>query len=126
MTKLRKFTKGENFSRFCERFQEYVYITKIEDINLYVYFLQNVDDETYSTLKSVKLTGSQKGNAELFCNVYKNAIYGEVMDCKQQSGKNISDFVYRLCKKANIAYADSDIIDENCLLTFMRGIKMPT
>ena len=114
MTKLRKFTKGENFSRFCGRFQEYVYITKIEDRNLYMYFLQNVDDKTYSTLKSVKLTVSQKGSAELFCNVYKNAIliYGEVMDCKQQSGKNISDFVYRLCKKnTNIAYADSDIMD---------------
>ena len=48
MTKMRKFTKGENFSRFCGRFQEYVYITKIEDRNLYMYFLQNVDDKTYS------------------------------------------------------------------------------
>ena len=71
ITKLRKYTKGENFSRFCERFQEYVYITKIEDRNLYMYFLQNVDDKTYSTLKSVKLTVSQKGNAELFCTFIK-------------------------------------------------------
>ena len=56
IAKLRRYTKGENFSRFCERFQEYVYITKMKDKHLYMYFLQNVDDETYSTLKSVNLS----------------------------------------------------------------------
>ena len=50
ITKLRKFEKGENFSRFCERFREYVEIIQIADANLHWHFLQHVDDETYSTM----------------------------------------------------------------------------
>ena len=131
IAKLRRYTKGENFSRFCERFQEYVYITKMKDKHLYMYFLLNVDDETYSTLKSVNLSTFQKQESSLFCGIYKTAIYGdesialknEVMDCKQQSDEDISDFAYRLREKANIAYADPDIIDENYLLAFIRGVK---
>ena len=37
ITKLRKFSKGENFSRYCERFQEFVTITKMRDNNLHLY-----------------------------------------------------------------------------------------
>lgn len=129
--KLRKFSKGENFSRFCERFQGYVSITKISDKNLYMLFLQNVDDETYSVLNTVRLSDNQKGDPTEFCNVFKNAIYGdesialknEVMDCKQESDEDIAQFVYRLRDKANIAYSDPDIREENSLLTFMRGVK---
>ena len=55
ITKLRKFEKGENFSTFCERFHEYVEITKIVDDNLHFYFLKHVDDGAYSTLKLVNL-----------------------------------------------------------------------
>ena len=131
LTKLRKFSKGENFSRFCERFLEYIYITKMCDPNLYVFFLQNVDDETYATLKAVTLIDQQKNNAEQFCDVYKRAIYGdeglslknEVMDCKQKTDESISDYAYRLREAANIAYSDPNAAAENCLLAFLRGIK---
>ena len=40
ITKLRKFSKGENFSRFCERFREYVCITKMSDPYMYMFFLK--------------------------------------------------------------------------------------
>ena len=37
-TKMPKFVKTDNFSRYCERFQEYVYIAKINDQNLNMFF----------------------------------------------------------------------------------------
>ena len=131
VTKLRKFSKGENFSRYCERFQEFVTITKMRDNNLHLYFLQHVDDETYSALKSVSLLDAEKRDAVLFCDAYKSVIYGEesiplkneVMNCKQLSNEDISEFAYRLRDKANIAFSDQDVIDENCLLAFMRGLR---
>ena len=131
ITKLRKFLKGENFSTFCERFKEYVYITKMKDSNLYIFFLQNVDDETYSELKTVPLSAIDKQDPSLFCKIYKKVIYGdqtislknEVMECKQKNDEKISDFAYRLREKANIAFANTSTIDENCLLAFIRGVK---
>ena len=67
VTKLRKFSKGENFAKFCERFMEYCNITNIADNNLYLLFLQNVDDETYTTLKSVELSPDDKSGSESAC-----------------------------------------------------------
>ena len=130
-SKLRKFSKGENFSRFCERFDEYVRITKIRDRDLYMLFLQNVDDETYTTLKSVKLSRKERSRASEFCKKYKTAIYGDeklslrhdVMDCKQKSEETISDYAYRLREKASIAYSDPENQEDNCLLAFLRGVK---
>ena len=132
-TKMPKFQKGDNFSRFCERFQEYVYIAKINDANLYMYFLQNVDDETYSILKSVNLDAAQKTDPTLFCPLFKNAVYGditislknEVMECKQKSDENVADYAYRLREMANIAYTNPDFAEENCFIAFLRGIKDP-
>ena len=131
INKISKFSNGDNFSRFCERFIEYVYITKMCDKNLYLFFLQNVDDETYSALKMVKLENSAKCDATIFCEIYKNAIYGdeslflknEVLNCQQKAAETISQYTYRLREKANIAYLNSEIADENCLLAFLRGVK---
>ncbi len=131
VTKLRKYSKGENFSRFCQRFIEYVYITRMKDEHLYLFLLQHVCDETYSILKSVELTDEEKRNENLFCAKYKEAIYGEqsiplkseVMDCKQQSDEDVSDFAYRLREKANIAFSDQELRDETCFLAFTRGVK---
>ena len=131
ITKLSKFTKGGNFSRFCERFKEYVHLTKMRDRDLYMLLLQNVDDQTYSTLKAVKLEVTQRGDPEIFCEIYKRAVYGdelislknEVLNCRQISGEDISEYVYRLREKANIAYSDQKSADENCLLAFLRGVR---
>ena len=43
--KFPKYKKGEIFARYCEKFQEHVLISSTHDPNLYIYFLQNVDDE---------------------------------------------------------------------------------
>jgi exonuclease VII small subunit len=132
--KLPKFQKGDNFARYCQRFLEYIEISTISDKNLYMYFLQNInDDQTYSMLKTIELTPEQKASAQAFCPLYKTAIYGEVsiylknevMECKQRNDEAISDFVYRLREKASIAYTDPAILEENCFIAFLRGVKDP-
>ena len=131
VTKLRNFKKGENFSRFCERFQEFVYIMKMEDTNLHLYFLQHVDDSTYSTLKAIPLSDVEKQYADLFCKIYKDVIYGsdiiplknELLECKQLANEDITEYAYRLREKASIAFSEPENIDMNCMLALMRGIK---
>ena len=99
-TKYPKYQKGDNFARYCEKFQEKVLISNKTDPNLYIYFLQNVDDETYAKLKLVNLSDAQKADAASFCALYKTAIYGsqqvqlinEVRDCKQETDESITDF----------------------------------
>ena len=101
------------------------------DENLYLHFLHNVDDQTYSALKMVKLENSAKCDANIFCEIYKKEIYGdellslknEVLNCQQKAAETISQYTYRLREKANIAYLNSEIADENCLLAFLRGVK---
>ena len=129
--KLRKFEKDDNFARFCERFAEYVELTNMDPGNQYPFFLQNVDDRTYSILKSITLTDEQKRDKNQFCALFRRAIYGdealalknELRDCKQKLDEKISDYVYRLREKARIAYPDQDEADENCMLAFLRGVR---
>ena len=129
--KFPKYQKGDNFARFCEKFREHVILKKIKDPNLFMYFLQNVDDVSYATLKTVELTAEEKANADVFCTLFQNAIYGdqavqlrnEVRDCKQEGTETIAEFAYKLREKANIAYTDPIMAEENCFMTFLRGIK---
>ena len=131
LAKLRKFEKGENFSRFCERFQEYVQMTQIASDQLHIFFLQHVDDETYSMLKAVNLKEDEKQNCSQFCEIYKKAIYGsdsvplknEFLECRQAIDESISTFSIRLQEKASVAFSTDEAIDENCLLALMRGIR---
>ena len=97
--------------------------------------MQHLDDETYSILKAVTIpnTGDYKSNPELFCELYKTAIYGdtsitlknEVLECKQKSDETVSDFVYRLRSKASIAYTNIETANETCLSAILRGLKDP-
>ncbi len=131
VTKLKKFKRGENFSMWCDRFVEYVHITKMKDENLYMFLLQNVCDQTYSVLQTVELTKSQKRNAKEFCRLYKAAIYGdeeialknELMSCQQKVGESIEEYAFRLREKAHIAYLDKSVGEENCLLALLRGVR---
>ncbi len=131
ITKLRKFSKGENFAQFCERFQNFVYITKMQDTNLHLYFLQQLDEESYATLSHVPLTDEQKRDATRFCEVYKDTIYGsdviplrnELLECKQLVNEDMAEFAYRLREKASRAFTDEDNCDMNCLLALMRGVR---
>ena len=131
VSKLSKYSKGENFSRYCDRFLEYIRITRMKDRNLYLYFLQKMDDETYTILKTAKLTTEQKANGKLFVPIYKELIYGsektslrnEVIDCKQNFGESVRDYAYRILEKANIAFEDSKVREDNCLMTLLRGVR---
>ena len=131
VTKLSKYSKGENFSRYCDRFLEYIRITRMRDRNLYLYFLQKMDDETYTILKTAKLNTEQKANGKLFVPIYKELIYGseksslrnEVIDCKQNFGESVRDYAYRILEKANIAFEDSKVREDNCLMTLLRGVR---
>jgi hypothetical protein len=131
MKKLRKFERGENFSRFCERFAKFVQITKIADDNLHFFFLQNVDDETYGTLESVNLKESEQRDCTLFCEIYETAIYGaesiplknEVQECKQLVCESMTTFSHHLKEKAEIAFSSQQSKDENFLLALLRGVR---
>ena len=130
--KMPKFAKGENFARYCEKFLDYVQISNMSNPNLFKCFLQNVDDETYSTLKAVELTSlAIKSDPSLFIPLYKSAIYGsvkvilrdEVLECKQDSTEDIAKYVSRLSEKASIAYPDSPTeASEISYIAFLRGI----
>ena len=131
VSKLSKFSKGENFSRYCDRFLEYIKISQVRDRNLYLYFLQNMDDETYTILKTAKLTPEEKANGMLFVEIYKRIIYGsekislrnEVIDCKQNFDEGVRDYAFRILEKADIAFDDPNTRDENCLMAFLRGVR---
>ena len=132
LAKLKKFTKGDNFSTFCDRFMEYADSAKMKDSNLYRFILQHVDDdETYSTLRAVELREEDRQDASRFCDLYKKAYYGEegivlkteLMSCTQKENEDIVSYSNRLREKANVAYLDSKISEENCLLSFLRGVR---
>ena len=131
--KLSKFLKGENFAQYCERFKEFAYLYKLKDKKLHLYFLQHMNDETYSILKSVTLSEREQEDPELFCDEYKRAIYGEesstlkadVFECKQLSSESIEEFAYRLREKADIAFSDKALANQNCLIAFIKGVQDP-
>lgn len=126
-----KISTGDSFSRYCEKYVDYIYITKKEDDNLYRHFLSLMTDELYETLNPVELTDEQKCDAELFTIQYKKAIYGdssvylknEALDCKQEAMEDISKFAFRLKEKCSTAFADTKQAEETCFLAFLRGIR---
>ena len=131
ITKLYKFSKGENFARYCDRFLEFIRISRVRDPNLYLFFLQKMDNETYTILKTAKLSAEEKANAKLFIKIYKDLIYGnekmslrnEVIDCKQNFGENVRDYACRILEKSNMAFDDPKTREEYCLMAFLRGVR---
>ena len=133
MAKLNTFKKGDNFARFCERFCECIALTKVEDENLYLYFLQHVDDTSYSLLRPVELTRNQKRDCQQFCTIYKDVIYGEesmplkneLRNLQQEVDEDIIEYSSRLREKGSIAFEDrqEDTMELECLLAFMNGLQ---
>ena len=133
--KPRPFTVGENFTAFCSRFKQYIYMSKIEDPNLYIYFLQLLDDRTYQKLASVKFQHiSERGDPEMFCIRYTNAYYPnsaiqslqtEVLSCTQKATETIDDYSFRLAEKAGIAFHDEIIREINGKIAFLKGVRNP-
>ena len=131
VTKLRKYNEGENFAKYCRRFIEYCKITKLKYENLHLFFLQNMDENTYDTLENVELSDEDKANPEKFCAKYKTAIYGSdiislrsaVMMCKQKHNENVNLYANRLRELANLAYEEEKMKDDACLLAFIQGLE---
>ena len=131
IVKLKRFEKGQNFAMYCERFLSYVRLAKLKSPYLYEHLLQNVDDETYSILRAVQLSTDEMRNPDLFCAMYKEAIYGntatflksDLFNCRQEQGESISEYIFRLRSKSSVAYSDSEVAEENCLLALLRGVR---
>ena len=130
-TKLRKFVTGEKFSCFVQRFKEYVQLTNLGDTNLYLFFLQHVDDETYTRLKQVEIEADKTNDVDEFCREFITAIYGEetvalqseALACKQLDSESVSTFASRLGEMIKIAFPKQVIAEKNKLLTFVRGLR---
>ena len=129
--KPRKFSRGDDFVIFCQRFVDLVELNQLTSSNLYKALLQLVDDETYFRLKTVQLDSSEKANAELFCEKYKEEIYGkncvlrkmDLLNCKQDPEETIDDYAFRLKQKALQAYSSTSKAEDNCLLAFLVGLR---
>ena len=95
-----------------------------------MYFLQHVDNKTYSELKPIKLTDSQKEESAQFCQIYQDAIYGaEKMklrncfrDWKQENDEDVATFACKLRDYSKIAFSDKKFRDLSCLMTFTSGV----
>ena len=132
ISKLKKFSKGDNFSIFVDRFKSHVSYVNLHHDNLYLYLLQHVEDDiTYSVLKSVVLDSEAKRNAETFCQRYMDEIYGDeliawkhkLLNCMQLENEDIYTYINRIRELSNIAHKDKERADENCLLAFLKGVK---
>ena len=51
------------------------------------------------------------------------SLKNELLNCNQHTGESIDDYVYRLRKKAKVAYKNPENANENCLLAFLRGLQ---
>ena len=61
LPQLDKFKRGDNFSKFCEKFLEYVTLGNMGGDNLPLVFLQLVDDFTKEKLKKIALLLARVG-----------------------------------------------------------------
>ena len=130
-SKIGKYKEGMSFSRFCEKFEEYVSLMAIENEKLYLLFLQCVDDITHSKLKSIELEDDEKASAELFCENYKALMYEgttlsvkmEVLRCLQSDSEDIEHYEHKLRELAFRVCPDKESADELCLMGFLGGIR---
>lgn len=129
--KPKKFFRGDDFVIFCQRFVDFVELNQLKSTNLYKALLQLVDDETYLRLKTVQLDSTEKANAELLCEKYKEEIYGKdcvlrkmvLLHCKQDPEETVDDYAFRLKQKALQAYSSRSKAEDNCLLAFLVGLR---
>ena len=122
---------NKNFSRFCERFIQYISFSNIRGANLHYLLMGMVDDITYAKLEKVQLSEREKANPELFCRKFENAVYppgeskamrSELAMIKQSAGENIDNFAFRMSEMAAKAYVDLEVRSEACYTAFIQGI----
>ena len=128
-----KYQRGQNFSKFCEKFIDYITLSKIQDDNLYILFLNLLDDFTLDKLRKVPLSLGQRKDARGFLEVYEKKMspsHGgrtyrtKLTELKQDTGEKVEDFAYRIADTASRAYSDTEhmLQEEASFATFMKGL----
>jgi hypothetical protein len=137
LPQLEKFRRGDNFSKFCEKFLEYVTLGNIGSDNLPLIFLQLVDDFTRERLKKITLTPGQRRDPKQFIEEYMKKLCpphegstfkAKLAEMKQKpSGESIEEYAYRISDTASRAYTDHEIAlkEEACFSSFMKGLTDP-
>ena len=109
-------------------------ISKLEDDNLDLYFLNLVDAKTFERLSAVTLTAEEKKSAVAMCEKFEGAIYppgetqalkAELMTLTQKSGENAKDFGFRIGELATRAYPLANLApirDEMSRNAFIQGL----
>ena len=85
-------------------------------------------------MKHTRLEAIEKSDADRFLVLYKAQIYkddnfatkNDLMTCEQLETESSSDYKYRLREKANLAYSDTKVAEENALFVFLRGVRDAT
>ena len=134
LPQLEKFKRGENFSKYCEKFLEYVTLGNISGDNLPLIFFQLVDDFTRERLKKITLSPGQRRDAKQFIEEYikkmcppheGSTFKARLADMIQKpSGETVEEYAYRISDTASRAYTDSEsaLKEEACFSVFMKGL----
>ena len=104
---------GENFSRFCEKFQETFKSAKLTNSCVKTKIMQNVDDDTYEILKAITIPENMKYSLVDVCEIFETAMCNPVSsipltksqlyDTKQKSGETVMEFVSRIREAVSVA-----------------------
>ena len=125
---------GENFSRFCSRFKQYITLANIRNKNLHLFLLSMIDEQTYARLSEVSLTNTERESSDLFCAMFEKAIYppgesratkSELASCKQEPSEAIATYAFRISELALKAYPKQNevVVRNECSNTsFLQGI----
>ena len=136
LPKPEKYTRGQNFTRFCENFQDYVKLGKIKSDDLDLYFLSLVDDFTKDKLKSISLAPDQRGDAEQFIPIFVEKMTPrheadnlklKLCDLRQGKDETTEDFAYKLREISSRAYGTSRDVEATrlaaCYSAFIKGLS---
>eukprot|EP00116_Pleurobrachia_bachei_P007112 sb/3467374/ len=132
ITKPPKMNKGDSFINYCDRFKSYCEMTGFRR-NLDLLFLQNVDSDTYTTLKyaAQNLTEVQKRDADEVCKQFTDAMFSEetislkckLLNLRQKATETVTEFCNRIEELAGIAYDSPDAAQEACLIALLTGVS---
>ena len=122
---------SKNFTRFCQRFLQYISLSNLRNNNLHYMLLGMVDDITYAKLCKVPLTDEEKAIPELFCRKFERAIYppseskalrSELAMVKQGANETVGQFAFRISEMALKAYPHAALRDEASYTAFIQGL----
>ena len=134
LPKPEKFQRGQNFTRFCNNFEDYVKLARIKDDNLNIYFLSLLDDFTKDKLKKITLSPDQRKDAGSFIPIFIEKMTPrheaenlklQLSDIRQSAGESIEDFAFRLREMASRAYSTDEEASKlaACYSAFLKGLS---